>query len=108
MAKDIKYIKVALSHSTHSFIALRYIQRVIQLILLFLTSLGSWSWPLTFPLQPTIPNTASFNLHSNRAYLIENLKPDHKYYVLEHWQELETRVIHYYIKFYLNLGLTSS
>jgi hypothetical protein len=47
-------------------------------------------------------------LDSNRAYLVENLKPEHKYYILEHWQELETRVVHYYTKFYLNLGSTSS
>jgi hypothetical protein len=48
MAKGIKYIKVALSHSTHSFIAMRYSQKVVQLILLFLTSLSSWSWRPTY------------------------------------------------------------
>jgi hypothetical protein len=47
-------------------------------------------------------------LNSNRAYLVENLRPEHKYYILKHWQELETRVIHYYTKFYPNLGSTSS
>jgi hypothetical protein len=47
-------------------------------------------------------------LDSNRAYLVENLKPDYKYYILEHWRELETRVIHCYTKFYPNLGSTSS
>jgi hypothetical protein len=47
-------------------------------------------------------------LNNNRAYLIENLKPEHKYYILKHWQELKTRVIHYHTKFYLNLGSTLS
>jgi hypothetical protein len=47
-------------------------------------------------------------LDSNRAYLVENLKPEHKHYILEHWQKLETRVIHCYTKFYPNLGSTSS
>jgi MULE transposase domain len=47
-------------------------------------------------------------LDSNRAYLAENLKPEHKYYILKHWQELETRVVHYYTKIYPNLGSTSS
>jgi hypothetical protein len=47
-------------------------------------------------------------LDSNRAYLMENLKPEYKYYILKHWQELETRVVYYYTKFYPNLGSTLS
>jgi hypothetical protein len=29
-------------------------------------------------------------LNNNRAYLIKNLRPEYKYYILKHWQKLET------------------
>jgi len=33
------------------------------------------------------------DLNSNRAYLIENLKPEDKRYILDNWQERESRFI---------------
>jgi hypothetical protein len=48
------------------------------------------------------------DLESNRAYLVENLKPEDKQYILKNWQEREPRFIWYYTKSYPNLGSTSS
>jgi hypothetical protein len=64
VAKDVRYIRVALSHFIHSLYSNKIHSEVVQLILLSLLSLGSWFWPPTYPLQPIIPPIASSNLNS--------------------------------------------
>jgi hypothetical protein len=63
VAKDVRYIRVALSHFIHSLHSNKIYSEVVQHILLSFISLKSWSWPPIYPLQPIIPPIASSNLH---------------------------------------------
>jgi hypothetical protein len=47
-------------------------------------------------------------LKANRAIFIAALLPKDQDYIRKIWQIKEDRIIHYYIRFYLNLGFTSS
>ena len=47
-------------------------------------------------------------LHANRAVLVDLLRPEHRYYIDNHWRGREKEVVYYYTKKYPNLGSTSS